>query len=138
MRTTRFPVRGRVCPTPSGGRPPKRNMGPETETALEGTWDQAVRQEVTSYRDPNVNRQTGVKTLPCHKLRLRAVIITWRLEESMRKYKHSSITAILNFPYFYSKIKIKLNAIGNDKAIFVKYKRYGFITVTESIENIIS
>ena len=32
--------------------PPRRNMGPETETPLEGTWDQAAREEVTSYRDP--------------------------------------------------------------------------------------
>ena len=30
----------------------RRNMGPGTETPLEGTWDQAARQEVTSYRDP--------------------------------------------------------------------------------------
>ena len=129
MRTTRFPVRGggSVQP-PLEADPPRRNMGPETQTPLEGTWDQAVRQEVTSYRDPHVNRQTGVKTLPCPKLRLRAVIITWRLEESMRKYKHSSIIAILNFPYFYSKIKIRLNAKGNDKATLVKHKRYGFIS----------
>ena len=34
-------------------------MGPETETTPEGTWDQAVRQEVTSYRNPHpVNRMT--------------------------------------------------------------------------------
>ena len=26
-------------------RPPGRNMGPRTETPLEGTWDQAARQE---------------------------------------------------------------------------------------------
>ena len=41
-------------------RPPRRNMGPETETILEGAWDQAVRQEVTVYRDPppHVNRMT--------------------------------------------------------------------------------
>ena len=43
---------------PSGQRPfldrdsPGRNMGPGTETPLEGTWDQAVRQEVTSCRTP--------------------------------------------------------------------------------------
>ena len=52
-------------------------MGPETKTPLEGTWDQAARQEVTSYRDPlhPMNRMTDiVKTLPCPKLRLRAVI----------------------------------------------------------------
>ena len=27
-------------------RPPKRNMGPETDHPLQGTWDQAARQEV--------------------------------------------------------------------------------------------
>ena len=27
-------------------------MGPGTETLIEGTWDQAARQEVRSYRDP--------------------------------------------------------------------------------------
>ena len=32
--------------------PPRRNMGPGTETPTDGTWGQAVRQEVTSYRDP--------------------------------------------------------------------------------------
>ena len=32
--------------------PPGRNMGPGTETSLEGAMDQAARQEVTSYRDP--------------------------------------------------------------------------------------
>ena len=31
---------------------PRRSMGPETETPLEGTWDQAARHEITSYRDP--------------------------------------------------------------------------------------
>ena len=34
------------------GRPPGRNMGPGIESPLEGTWNQAARQEVTSYRDP--------------------------------------------------------------------------------------
>ena len=67
-------------PLPKGtwdqtGQRPRRNMGPETETG--GTWDQSARQEVTSYRDPpRVDRQTPVKTLPCPKLRLRAVIST--------------------------------------------------------------
>ena len=33
--------------------PPGRNMGPGTDTPPpEGTWDQAARQEVTSYRNP--------------------------------------------------------------------------------------
>ena len=34
--------------------PPKRNMGPKTETPQEGTWHQAARQEVISYKDPPV------------------------------------------------------------------------------------
>ena len=29
----------------------RRNMGPETATPLESTWDKAARQEVTSHRD---------------------------------------------------------------------------------------
>ena len=49
-------------------------MGPETDTPLlEGIWDQAARQKLTSYRDPPpVNRMT-VKILPCPKLRLQEV-----------------------------------------------------------------
>ena len=48
---------GGLCPgRPPRQRPPGRNMEPETETLYrnppEGTWDQAARQEVTSYRDP--------------------------------------------------------------------------------------
>ena len=52
-------------------------MRPDTDTPLGGTWDQAVRQEVTSYIDPPVDRQTPVKTLPRPKLRLLAVKITF-------------------------------------------------------------
>ena len=37
---------------------------------LEGTWDEAARHEVTSYRDPPPLWTTPV-TLPCPKLRLR-------------------------------------------------------------------
>ena len=36
---------------PPKQRPPGRNMAPGTEKPPEGTWDQAARQEVTSYRD---------------------------------------------------------------------------------------
>ena len=75
-------------------RPPGKNMGPGSETEVtsyrtpppppEGTWDQRQRPpgrnlgpgsetEVTSYRNPLVDRQTLLKTLPCTKLRLRAV-----------------------------------------------------------------
>ena len=53
------------------GRDPERET-PE-QRPLEGTWDQAARHEVTSYRDPPVNRQTGVKTVLCPKLCLGAV-----------------------------------------------------------------
>ena len=46
---------------------PRRNMGQGTETPLEGTWDQAARQEVISYKDipppPSVDRQTLLKKL---------------------------------------------------------------------------
>ena len=53
---------------------PRKIMGPGTETLPEGTWDQAARQEVTSYRDPPMDRQTPLKALPCPKLHLWAVI----------------------------------------------------------------
>ena len=65
-----------------GGRPdrdPPRQKSPEQipldREPPEGAWDQVARQEVTSYRDPPVNRQTPVKTLPCSKLRLWGVTI---------------------------------------------------------------
>ena len=49
--------------------PSWRNMGPETEIPSEGTWDQAARQEVTSYKVPlpTVDRMTDASkniTLP--------------------------------------------------------------------------
>ena len=44
---------------PLDSDPPWRNMGPETETLpLEGTWDQAARQEVTLHRDPHPTDRT--------------------------------------------------------------------------------
>ena len=51
---------------PLGQRLPSRNMGPETETLLKGTWDQSSRQEVTSYRDPPCGHTDTCKkiTLP--------------------------------------------------------------------------
>ena len=51
---------------------PWKEHGARNRDWLEGTWDQAARQEVTSYRDPLWTEwQTRVKTLPCCKLRLR-------------------------------------------------------------------
>ena len=41
---------------------------PCTETPYRYAWDHAARQEVTSYRDFPVDRQTPVKILPCPKL----------------------------------------------------------------------
>ena len=69
-------------PPASGERPPldrdpldrDHPLGSKKETALKGTWNQAARQEVTSYRDPPVDRQTPLKILPCPKLCLRTVI----------------------------------------------------------------
>ena len=65
---------------PNRQRPPDRD--PQTETPKEtprdppeGTCDLAARQEVTSYRDTPVDRQTPVKILPCQKLRLQAIKI---------------------------------------------------------------
>ena len=46
---------------PPGEKPPlpQRNIGPGTERHPEGTWDQAARQEMTSYRDlPPLDRLT--------------------------------------------------------------------------------
>ena len=55
-----------------------RGQGPlRQRRPPKGTRDQAARQKVTSYRDPPPRGQNDrrVKTLPCPKLRLRAVII---------------------------------------------------------------
>ena len=49
----------------------------QEQRTLEGTWDQVVRLEVASYKDPSVDKQTPMKILPilpCPKLLLRAVI----------------------------------------------------------------
>ena len=55
---------------------PQKEHGINDRDPSEGTWDQAARQEVTSYRDPMwTDRQTPVKILLCPKLRLQAVII---------------------------------------------------------------
>ena len=43
----------------SGQRLPKEH-GTRDRDPLEGTWDQVARQEVTSYRDPPVNRMTDM------------------------------------------------------------------------------
>ena len=51
-----------------------RNMGPKTEIPLDETWDQAAREEVTSYRDPLDRMKDVSKNITCPKLRLRAVI----------------------------------------------------------------
>ena len=60
---------------PPWAETPRRNMGQGTETSLEGTWDQAARQEVTSYRDPPVNRITQTcKNITCTKFCLRTAI----------------------------------------------------------------
>ena len=72
----------------SGQRPPRTEIETSldrdslTETpwdrdSSEGTWDQAAKQELTSYKDPRRgqnDRHTLLKILPCPKLRLRAVI----------------------------------------------------------------
>ena len=57
MHTAYFSGSTGVCSTP----PP-----PQVDTSLEVTWDQAAKEDVTSY--PLVDRQTPVKTLPCPKL----------------------------------------------------------------------
>ena len=63
---------------PPGYRPPWKEHGTRDRDPLEGTWDQAAKQEVTSYRNPlppceQNDRHTPVQILPCPK-RLRAVI----------------------------------------------------------------
>ena len=64
---------------PPGQRPPDRDLPEGTwdqeQRPLKGTWDQAARQEVISYRDPSVDRQTPVKTIPCPKLCFLAVMM---------------------------------------------------------------
>ena len=81
MRTARFSDSGGGLPTetPTGSNivplteppNPRRNIGSGIHTPLKGTWDQAARQKVTSYRDPTLDRP--VKTLPHPKLHFRAV-----------------------------------------------------------------
>ena len=66
------------CPTP-GGRP------------SEGTWDQAARQEVTSYSPPSVDRQTHLKTLPSPKLRFLAVINFHFVLPQYKKVLHKKV-----------------------------------------------
>ena len=82
-RTGRFSDFGGSLQRPPPNRDPPGQRIPQTETPpLEGTWDQAARQEVTLYRDPICEQndlQTGVKPLPCPKLCLWAVMIYCRL-----------------------------------------------------------
>ena len=54
-------------PPPPGQRPsPRRNMRPETEIPLEGTWDQSAGQEVTSYRDQSAGQEVTSYTRMTH------------------------------------------------------------------------
>ena len=65
--------------------PLQKEHGTRDRTPLEGTWYQAARQEVKSYREPLplwTEWQTRVKTLPCPKLRLRAVNTFSRIDDS--------------------------------------------------------
>ena len=84
MRTAcSSPYRGSLCQgisltetpqteTHHGQRPSEGTWDQRQKPPLEGTWDQ----EVASYRDPLWTEwHTRVKTLPCPKLRLRAVIM---------------------------------------------------------------
>ena len=67
MHTARFSGSGGTVSrrlTPSSQTSPlEADPLPIGRPFLEGTWDQAARQEVTLY--PPVDRQTDVKTLPC-------------------------------------------------------------------------
>ena len=60
------PAEGSLCRGVSQGDPRKEHETrdrdtPQKETPLEGTWDQAVRQEVTSYRDRPMDRMTDTR-----------------------------------------------------------------------------
>ena len=93
-------VQGSLCPGEGGGfpdRPPDRD--PRTETPgqrpPEGTWDQSARQAVTSYRDPVVDRQTPVKTLPYPKLHLREVKTrTLRKDQVTEQWKKEPVDGV--------------------------------------------
>ena len=83
----------------SAGRPPLTEIPPQ------GTWDQAARQEVASYIIPLLpwtEWQTGVKTLTCPKLRLRAVIIfkskTFQLQKTCKAGNTSREESTLKLP----------------------------------------
>ena len=77
---------------PQADPSPQRNMAPGSQTGsdiipLEGTWDQAARQNVTSYTHPPVNRITHrCKNITFPQLRWRKVtrcfFIFWRRSKS--------------------------------------------------------
>ena len=67
-------------PSPEGTcdqrqRPPRRKMGPGSQTGSD-----------IIQRLPTVDRQTPVKTLPCQKLRLWAVIISSTISDNKQIY----------------------------------------------------
>ena len=63
MHTARFSDSGgSPYRDPSLGQRPQKEHGTRDRDPLEGAWDQAARQEVTSYRGPP-RRKTPVKTL---------------------------------------------------------------------------
>ena len=71
MRTARFSSSGGrgVCPTTS---PPEADLPPLDS---DFPWMLVMWPVMHAGKPPPVDRQTPVKTLPCHKLRLRAVMI---------------------------------------------------------------
>ena len=91
MRTACFlPYR----PPPPGQRPPKRNIGPETETPPQRNMGPGSQ----TYKDPLSPEQNDwhapVKILPCTKLRLRAVKIY-----NLKVLKKMALKAIITFYY---------------------------------------
>ena len=71
MRTVHSSPYGGRCAVGGGGV--SGGEGARDRDPQEGTWDQTARVKVKSYIDPPVDRQMLLKTLPCPKLRLRAV-----------------------------------------------------------------
>ena len=78
MRTARFsdsggsPYKDPSLEIDPLGRDPPARLDRDSP---EGIWDQAARQEVTSYRDPPWTDKHLSKKLPCPKLRLQVVKI---------------------------------------------------------------
>ena len=73
---------------------------------LGGAWDQAARQEVTSYRDSPCEQTDRCKTIPCPKLPLRTVIKPVSIAESVEVLDYESMAWVRNPVQFKSSLGV--------------------------------